>query len=122
MADRIAIEDLTTAMLEAYTRYTTEVVEELEQELQRIAQEAVAEVKKLSPKDKGRYRRSWRSLVERSNGKIHITVHNRIYQLTHLLEDGYVSADGTNWARAFPHISIANKHAEEKIDKFLEEL
>ncbi|MBQ8297349.1 MAG: HK97 gp10 family phage protein [Ruminococcus sp.] len=130
MADKIDIEDLLKAMLEAYTQYTEEVIESLEQELQEVAKEARKEVKQLSPVytgkyktvDNGRYRRGWRILIEKSNGRIRVTVHNRIYQLTHLLEDGHVNRDGTTQAKAFPHIGVANQHAEEKIDKFLENL
>ncbi len=140
MADKIAIENLTTAMLEAYTRYTTEVVEELEQELQKVAKEARKEVKQLSPlytgtvrelkngtkvymcKEPEKYKKGWRVFIEKTNGRFRVSVYNTQYRLTHLLEDGHINRDGTSRARAFPHISIANKHAEEKIDKFLEEL
>lgn len=140
MADRIAIEDLTAAMLEAYTQYSGEILENLEQELQKVAKEARKEVKQLSSiytgtvrelksgtkvymyKDPEKYKKGWRVLIEKANGRIHVVVHNTHYPLTHLLENGHINRDGTTRAKAYPHISIAAKHAEEKIDKFLEGL
>lgn len=140
MNDLIAPEDLVSAMVEAAKIYTNEIRENVEEGIERIADETLKEVKALSPiykggkkklssgkyLSKGEYRRGWTTSVERSRGKAKITVHNKQYQLVHLLELGHCLKDGTGRVygdvSAFPHVEIAEKHAEEKINKLLEEL
>lgn len=134
MNDLISPEDLVSAMVEAAETYTNEIRETVEEGIEQIADETLKEVKSLSPiyegsnkkLHKGRYRSGWTTSVERSRGKVQITVHNNKYQLVHLLELGHCLKDGTGRVcgnvSAFPHVEIAEKHAEEKINKLLEGL
>lgn len=134
MNDLISPEDLVFAMVEAAETYTNEICETVEEGIMSIGKEAMQEVKTLSPKyegenkklRKGKYRSGWTYLLERSKGNFKITVHNRQYQLVHLLELGHCLRDGTGRVcgnvSAFPHVEIAEKHAEEKINKLLEGL
>lgn len=130
MNDLISPEDLVSAMVEAAETYTNEICETVEEGIVRIGKEAVKEVKRLSPiyegenkkLRKGKYRSGWAYLIERSKGNFRITVHNKQYQLVHLLELGHLNRDGTTRSKAFPHVEIAEKHAEEKINKLLEGL
>lgn len=134
MNDLISPEELVSTMVEAAKVYTNEIRETVEAGIERIADETLKEVKSLSPiyegsskkLRKGKYRRGWTTSVKRSRGKVQITVHNKQYQLVHLLELGHCLKDGTGRVygnvSAIPHVEIAEKHAEEKIDKLLEEL
>lgn len=134
MNDLIFPEDLVSAMVEAAETYTNEVRETVENGIDRIADETLKEVKSLSPTyegnskklRKGKYRRGWTTSVKRSRGKVQITVHNEQYQLVHLLELGHLLKDGTGRVYgkvpAYPHVKIAQQHAEEKVDKLLEEI
>lgn len=134
MNDLISPEDLVSAMVEAAETYTNEICETVEGGIVHIGQEAVKEVKMLSPEyegenkklRKGKYRSGWTYFLERSKGNFRITVHNKQYQLVHLLELGHCLKDGTGRiygnVSAFPHVEIAEKHAEEKINKLLEDL
>lgn len=49
-------------------------------------------------------------------------IYNINYQLTHLLENGTLNHDGTQHSKPIPHISVALKHAEEKLNHMLENL
>ena len=137
------------ALVEACNEYTDEVRDKVEAGLTRIGYEAVQEVKSLSPvytgtervsksgkryhtKNKpkneyakslpGAYKKRWVYFVEKVRGTITVTVHNKQWPLTHLLENGHLNRDGTTRSKAIPHISTANADAEKKVDKLLEEL
>lgn len=56
-----------------------------------VAKEAVRRLKSTSPKKSGEYARGWGLKRERGTGGINtVTVKNRVYQLTHLLENGHI--------------------------------
>lgn len=118
------IDDLTAALTEACRTYTQEVVEKVEEGITDIGRDATDEVKSLAPVDKGGYRRNWTFRVDRTKGLYKVTVHvkGRKYRLTHLLEYGHLNRNGKTRARAFPHISVAEQHAEEKVNELLEKL
>lgn len=138
MNELISPEDLVSAMIEAAETYTNEIRETVEEGVERIAGETLKEVRDLSPVYKGdhvrnvkkfgekatsgAYRRRWTCDIDRSRGKIRIIVHNRQFSLVHLLELGHLNRDGTTRSKAFPHVEISEKHAEEKINKLLEDL
>lgn len=125
-------EALVAALVSACEEFTDEIKEELEDGLDKIGAESVAEVKALAPvyegdnknTPKGSYKRSWTYQVDKERGKIEVTVHvkGRNYRLTHLLENGHLTRNGTTRSKAFPHIGIVNDLAEKKVDKLLEEL
>ncbi|MBP5379059.1 MAG: hypothetical protein J6Y64_05930 [Ruminococcus sp.] len=138
------VDDLTSALVEACKTYTEEVVKKVEDGIADIGKDATDEVKSLAPEytgadikrngktyhvvnkklAKGAYRRNWTYRIDRSRGEFKVTVHvkGRKYRLTHLLEYGHLNRDGKTRAREFPHISIAEKHAEEKVNELLENL
>lgn len=56
-----------------------------------VAKEAVSKLKSTSPRKSGEYARGWGLKRERGTGGINtVTVKNRVYQLTHLLENGHI--------------------------------
>lgn len=130
MADTISPDELVGALTESFLKYTDEIREQIDVGVEKIGAEAVEEVKSLSPVytgknkklKKGKYRKGWKYEVEKNKGTIKVTVHNRHHKLTHLLENQHLNRDGTTFSTPQPHIGIANKHAEEKVDKLIEEL
>lgn len=127
-------EALVASLVSTCQEYTDEVREAVEEGIIKIGEEAVEQVKVLSPVyqgteknrkyPKGSYKQSWKYTVDRERGKINVTVHakNPHYRLTHLLENGHLNRDGTTRSKAIPHISIVNAIAEQKVDKLLEGL
>lgn len=130
MADTISPDELVGALTSAFSKYSSEIRDKIDSRVEEIGNEAVEEVKSLSPVyagknkklKKGKYRKGWRCEIEKSRGTIKVTVHNEQYQLTHLLENQHLNRDGTTFSTPHPHISIANDHAEKKVDKLIEEL
>lgn len=57
----------------------------------KIAKEAVRKLKNTSPRKSGNYAKGWTIKRERSKtGVPTVTIHNKVYQLTHLLENGHI--------------------------------
>ncbi|MCR4794257.1 MAG: HK97 gp10 family phage protein [Ruminococcus sp.] len=132
--DVISPDELVEALAEATRTMTEEVVEEVENGLERIAKETVEEIKRLSPVYKGNskklkkgdYRKKWKFMIDKERGVTKVTIYNQKGALTHLLEHGHLVKNGTGRvlgnADPIPHIEIAEKHAEEKIDRLMEGL
>lgn len=105
----INIEQLNEEIRQALKQYGQEVVNVLENTAQRVGKKAVADLKENSPKATGSYRKSWR--LKEQPAKVagepkSYVVHNKDrYQLTHLLEYGHVSRNGTSRVKAYPHIA-----------------
>ena len=138
------IEGLAEALTEACRTFSDEVVKQVENGITDIGRDATEEVKSLAPEytghdikrngktyhvvnkklAKGAYRRNWTFRVDRTKGLYKVTVYvkGRKYRLTHLLEYGHLNRDGKTRARMFPHISVAEQHAEEKVNELLENL
>lgn len=123
---------LTAALVKACTEFADEAKQKVTDGLVKIGQEAVQEVKELSPvyegsnknTPKGSYKRNWTYRIDKERGTFTVTVYvkGKNYRLTHLLEDGHVNRDGTTRSKAIPHVSIANDHAQLKADKLLEDV
>lgn len=132
MSNNITPDELTAQLMDCCREYTDDVVQKVDAGIERIGAEAAEELRTTSPVYKGRnkdmipgaYRRSWTHVVEKSRGTINVTVHakGKHYRLTHLLENGHLTRDGTMRSKAIPHISIANENAQKKVNKLLEEI
>ena len=70
--------------------YTDEVEHALEETKKDLAKTAVKQLKATSPRRTGKYAKSW---TKKKRGKT-IIVHNKEYQLTHLLEKGHAKRGG----------------------------
>ncbi len=132
MADMITPEELAQTLADYCRGYTEEIREAVGEGIKKIGAEAVQEIKEIAPvyagentgTPKGAYKRSWTYRIDKERGVINVTVHvkGKNYRLTHLLENGHLNRDGTTRSRAIPHISIVNKHAQEKVEKLIKEL
>ena len=103
--------DLSRQILDAMQEYSGIVADTVENVLKDVGKEAAQRVKSESPKRRGVYKRGWRVVVERRNGSISVTVHNKEYRLTHLLENGHKTRSGT-MTKAQPHIKPVEEWAE----------
>jgi len=132
MSDIITPDELAQTLADYCKGYTEEIREKVGEGIKEIGEEAVSEIKELAPvyagentgTPKGAYKRSWTYRIDKERGLIEVTVYvkGKHYRLTHLLENGHLTRDGTTRSRAIPHISIVNKHAQQKAEKLIKEL
>lgn len=113
------MDDITRQITEAMKQYTGAVSEEIEAALKSVGKEAAVKLKQTSPKRSGEYRKGWTVSAERKNGEISVTVHNKNYRLTHLLEHGHKTHSGGR-ASAIPHIAPVEAWAEQEALKAVE--
>lgn len=92
-----------------------------------VGDEAKAYVTDISPKGKkrgsGKYKRGWNVKIKETSSTTSVTVHNKRYQLTHLLEKGHRTRlkrgkYGTKaHVGAQPHIAEVNTWAQREVEK-----
>lgn len=97
---KVNVSELSKAIVQSLEEYTNEVQEEIKDEEEKIAKDGVQQLKSTSPKRKGKYGRGWKLTKEKDG----TTVHNRVYQLTHLLEHGHAKVNGGR-VEGIPHIA-----------------
>ena len=112
----IDISDLAKEINKTLVEYTDEVVEKVEKSADKRTKEGVKLLKQRSPKDTGEYARSW----TRKKRKTGYVIHNKKYQLTHLLEKGHAKVGGGR-VQAYPHIAPVEKQIVEGYIKDVEE-
>lgn len=113
---KIKTSEIVDAIVDNLKEYTIEVQDEIEAEEARIAKDAVKTLKKTSPKQSGKYGKGWKVTKDKDG----TTVHNRVYQLTHLLEKGHAKVSGGR-TKAIPHIepveNVMIKEYEKAVEK-----
>lgn len=115
MSKRAKPDKIGKEILRMLENYGEEVTQTVKEETLNVAQEAAAKLKKTSPKRSSGYAKGWKktTVFENSN-KIRVKVHDKKYQLTHLLEHGHAKRDGGRVA-GIPHIEPIERWAEEQI-------
>lgn len=117
---KVAVGDIEPVIGDYLDEYSKEVKEKVKKATTGVAEDAIQELKAISPKKTGRYARSWKGKQEGNK----ITIYNTKGQLTHLLEHGHALWQGGR-TRAFPHIKPVEtkliKDYEEEVKKAIEE-
>lgn len=105
------------------TQYTDEVMEVTREVLEEVGKDAVKDLKKTSPRRRGKYAKSWTSQNEKSPTGYSVTIYDKKrYYLTQLLEKGHAKRGGGR-VDAIKHISTANDEAQEKaVKKIIERI
>lgn len=117
MANTIRPESLQKQLGSILDEYEAEVKEVVKDTLPKVGKETVKELKKTSPKDRGRYLKTWKSKIEEDRMGQKLIVYNKDhYMLTHLLEHGHALVGG---GRTEPreHIKPAQDNAVENVIK-----
>ena len=119
----ISIEELADEVVSALETYTEEITEEIKFEVTKAANYAKEIVKAASPELTGDYKKGWAvKVVYDSVNDRRVIIYNRTdYQLTHLLEYGFVGRDGKR-VEGQPHIADAQLKAEQYFEKRVEEI
>jgi hypothetical protein len=104
--------------------YSKDVKEATNKAIEKTSKESVRKLKNTSPKKSGEYAKGWKLKKDRGrDGIATVTVHNKIYQLTHLLENGHVvrNAKGTyGRTNGVKHIAPVEEWAESELQQEIE--
>lgn len=112
--------NVTKDLEEILKDYIDDVDEKSDKVLKTAASDTARDLRSTSPKRTGRYASSWTVKTEKGVGGNTYIVHNKkYYRLTHLLENGHATRNGTGRVfpdtPAHPHIKAAEDRAASKI-------
>lgn len=123
MSKYVSANDFSGAVTTLIKGWSIEVVEQTKEAVVEVATEARNDLKVEGAfkNRSGNYRKGWRVTFNEMRYGIEATVHNKVYQLTHLLESGHAKflwgrATGEE-VRAFPHIANVNDEAQRKLEE-----
>lgn len=105
-------------------QYSKEVKDVTDKSIEKVSKESVQKLKNTSPKRTGKYARGWtKKKVKGRNGIDEVTVHNKQYQLTHLLENGHIvrNSKGTyGRTNGIKHIKPVEEWAQDALPQEIE--
>lgn len=119
----INVDDLADVVIDALETYSEEITENIKAEVTKAGNYAKEIVKAASPELTGDYKKGWtvKTDYDGPNDR-RVIIHNRTdYQLTHLLEYGFVGRDGKR-VEGQSHIADAQLKAEEYFEKRVEDI
>lgn len=123
MSKYVSANDFSGTVTTLIKDWSIEVVEQTKEAVVEVATEARNDLKVEGAfqNRSGKYRKGWRVTFNEMRYGIEATVHNKVYQLTHLLESGHAKflwgrATGEE-VQAFPHIANVNDEAQRKLEE-----
>lgn len=132
MAKNVSIDNFANEVINEMKNYTEEVQEAIFDDVKGTAEFAADWLKNLRQPDASEsgtaspstrriwktYSKGWKVNVKEGMNFIHVVIHNasKHYRLTHLLEYGHATRNGTR-TRAFRHIEPMEKYCTETIEK-----
>lgn len=119
----VSVDGFSGAVAEIYKNWSVDVIDTSKEAVKEVAEESRDQLKVEGDFSNrtGKYRKGWKITFEETRYDIKATVHNKVYQLTHLLESGHAKflwgrATGEE-VRAFPHIANVNDEAQRKLEE-----
>ena len=119
----VSANDFSGAVTNILKDWSADVLEETNAAVKEVATEARDELKVEGEFENrsGKYRKGWRVTFTELRYGLQATVHNKVYQLTHLLESGHAKwlwgEDTGETVQAFPHIENVNTEAQRKLQE-----
>jgi len=119
----VSANDFSGAVTNILKDWSSDVLEETNEAVKDVANEARDELKVEGNFENrsGKYRKGWRVTFTELRYGLEATVHNKVYQLTHLLESGHAKwlwgRDTGGTVQAFPHIEKVNEEAQRKLEE-----
>lgn len=117
----VSIDQLAQELTMAVRQYTRDVSEAIELETDITADAITKEIAANSPRDTGKYAKGWKVTPKKAYGTYRAVIHNKIYQLVHLLEFGHAKADGGR-VDGKPHVRPAYDRHVTKYEKRIKEI
>lgn len=118
MADSIAVQ-----MQKILNEYDQEVQETVNEAVDAASKSTVQTLRNTSPKKSGKYARGWTRTKEGGGRVVSYIVHNKHYQLTHLLENGHIvrNKKGTyGRTNGIKHIEPAEQAGAQEFESYIE--
>lgn len=121
MSDKISIDQLADAVMDALDEYNDLAQETVKKSVQTVAKETKVLIESAAPVNTGVYEANWATKTTLQNASRMETV---VYQkkkpgLNHLLEKGHAKRNGGR-APALVHIAPAEKYAVEELQERIE--
>jgi hypothetical protein len=120
MAQTVKVANFADNLVMQVKQYTAEVEDGIVEDTIAVAQETRDELKRTSPKrqrqDGGSYAKDWTITKRIWPGHVQVIVHNKQYQLVHLLEKGHAKRGGGR-TKAIAHVKPAETAAEKRLEK-----
>ena len=120
MSKTIKPENLTQTLKNYLENYVEDISEVVEETSTQIGKEARDELKQTSPKRTGKYAKGWTVKKDRKSKNYYtVKVWNKTdYQLTHLLEFGHATRNGSR-TKPIPHIRPVEEKYKQEFEKEL---
>lgn len=123
MSKKVTADNFSGAVMEIFETYSAEVQESVDEAVREVANESRSDLKVAGDfkNRSGDYRKGWKITFDKKRYGLEATIHNKLYQLTHLLESGHAKF---LWGRptgetvkAFPHIENVNEEAHKRLEE-----
>ena len=112
---KVSVDGLEDAVRAELEQYASEVQEEVDSAVVRVARRCLAQIRRNSPKKTGDYRKGWRLRTDKTRLSISEIIHNATdWQFIHLLEFGHQKASGGR-VEGEPHVEPAEQQAEREL-------
>ena len=124
MAKTIQVYELASAITEMLSQYNEAVTDEAKKVVDEISKEANEEILNHITFNDKKYTKSFRlitSFEDKRNKRNTWYVASPHYRLTHLLEFGHYTRNGTTRTRAFPHVKYGDEYVKNNFEKRLKE-
>jgi len=119
---KVDIQDLASALVEAYEDYTEDVVEGIKDAADEISKDMLAEVRERAPKKTGKYAKGFRRMHKKLKSGAEYTIWNpKYYRLVHLLEKGWTGRSGKR-VPGKPHMGPAEVKHTARFEKRAEQI
>lgn len=134
MADTIDINDFSDALYKTISSEFKDVNKKVNKGIERISRDTKKMVQEKSPVykgksknlEKGKYQKNWEITTLTRNGTSRKVIHNKQYQLVHLLELGHDLKNKNSIkygeVKAYPHVKDAQEYADREADKLIAEV
>lgn len=115
-------EQFNKAVLKALTEYEEHAYDVIESSATNAARQTASDLKSSAPTG-GQYARGW-THKKQGNGRTSFTdtVHNRIYQLTHLLEKPHSTGHGGHYPKNVDYTGTIARAEEKNAEKYMTEV
>lgn len=118
MRKKISPEELEKEIMRDLNEYVEDAQDIVKEAVSRAGEDAKKQLRENSPKDTGKYAKSWAvKTVKESTSELDVVVHSRkLYGLTHLLEKGHAKRGGGR-VPAKVHIAPVEQDVTAKLEE-----